>query len=272
VESAADDSVAKGASTAVDAGGKTMNRSICVSAAALCAALSTFATADAASITAKLETFTGGTIKVQYTNPSNQTTTVNGGAGAFLWTLTKDDDNLLRHHQVNSQFITFCIEAVETVQVNKTYEYAVVNPREAPNEGWPRMTADRADLLSRWFGTYYLGSTLADWTATQAMAFQMGVWEIVAETSAYLDLQTGALQIKNQNQAKTLAQDWLNGTDWKLDTAPRLHLAALTAPWEGVSTQKLQDQIVVLPTPLAGVASLVLIGGLSLRRNRRRLD
>lgn len=221
------------------------------------------APASAASVTAYLEGYKGGQIEVQY--GSDQ---VRGGAGALRWNLQGDPSNVLPQ-AVGSDFITFCIEASESVYLNHRYDFAVVSPELAPNDGWDEMGSGRAGLLGQWFGAFYQGGQWSDWTSRQAMAFQMGVWEIVAETAQVFDLTEGFLEIDNQHSARTLAQSWLDQSAWRQSGASSLSLLALSSPWQGAGCDY-QDQIMVVPTPSAAAAGLTLLVGLGVSRRRKR--
>ena len=235
---------------------------------AAAAALAFIGNAEADSVTAQLKQYKGGTINVSFGD-----TTVQGGAGIFLWQMQAETGDALGL-AAGDDFVTFCIEAAEAVSLNQTHTYAAVDPAYAPNEGWPQMGADRANLLAAWYSAYYLGDSLSDWTNTEAMAFQMGVWEIVAETSLDFDLGDGHLRINNQSTARDLAQQWLDDASW-MDTPITHKLVALTSPWDDVASQHIQDQIVAVnavPAPPAVLAGLGLMGGLGFGRwvKRRR--
>lgn len=231
-------------------------------ALSLCLALAITSQASAGSITAEIVGYKGGTIKVQYGD-----TTVSGAAGIFLWDLQSDDGNLLPYN-VGDQFISFCIEAAESVPMYESLQYAVVDANQAPNVGWAQMGDGKADALARWFGAYFKGKTLAAWTPIEAMAFQMGVWEIVAETDDVFDLTDGYLLIHNQPTARDLAQSWLDDLGWQDPDAKRLSLKALSSPWEGV-TGNIQDQIIVVPLPAPMLAGGVMLAGIGVQRWRR---
>ncbi|MEX0885563.1 MAG: hypothetical protein WD009_03905 [Phycisphaeraceae bacterium] len=227
-------------------------------------------TSHAASVTTTLTGYKGGVIQTTFGN-----VTVQGGAGALQWQVQSDADGQLVYGP-DSTFITFCIEAAESIQLNHTYDYAVVDPALAPNDGWPQMGEQRAGLLTGWFAAYYQGDSLSDWTNTQAMAFQMGVWEIVAETTDAFDLVSGFHTIGNQAVARDLAQAWLDDeAAWQGGNTPHSFvLKAMTSPWPDVAGNNIQDQVFFVvataPAPSAVFGGLGLLGTLSVVRWRRR--
>lgn len=235
-----------------------------------CAALTISANASAETVTTELLTYKVYAISVTYNG-----NTFYAGGGAFEWVVHSDDLSQLPYG-VGEHFISFCIEATEGLSANVPYEYNVVDPANAPNVGWTQMGSEKADMLARWFGAYYQGNSLDDWDPIEAMAFQMGIWEIIAEDENNpLDLVSGKLQINNQTNARAIAQNWLDDPAWKEADAKRLSLIALTSPLTEPMTY-IQDQILVVPTAVPSVVPLpapllaggLLLGGVGLKRWR----
>ncbi len=205
-----------------------------------------------------------------------------GSAGLFKWTMVAEVGDDLIEADAGQTFYTFCIEFVEHIKDNNQV-YNLVDQSLAPelNGTYPAMGTAKADLMEKWFGSYY-DDVLAG-SHKEAMAFQMGLWEIVYEDLALIganvtDIDSssgnGRFELDSSNEtADTLVETWF-GNNWK--SAEQIDLIALSAP-SGVATVKLQDQITVaapaaafVPSPVAiipGTAGLIFLVG---RRRRSR--
>lgn len=164
--------------------------------------------------------------------------------------------------------LSFCIELTETVPRNKDILFEFVDPSLAPSSD--PMGADRADLLTAWFGQFSQGTQAEDWNDISAVAFQLGAWEIVHEENIedIGDLYTGTLMIDDIQSgddslaSAAMADDWFASLDAQ---GPRANLLALRS-------ETYQDQAVVhIPEPCT--ITLLGIGGLALaiRFQRQRL-
>ncbi len=210
--------------------------------------------AQAGTVDVKYLGYKGGTI---YTNLGN------GGAGAFQW--EKVSGSGLPFPDGN-QFISFCIDIFEHIKTTGVTSYNVVDPAAAPNNY--AMVADKAGLLSHWFGKYYQGNTLDQWTKNEARAFQMGVWEIVFDDLNLIgDVFAGSFFVNGPNTARALAQNWFDDLTWK--TGKTLDLVAMSTP-SGPAVGRYQDQIVVVPVPAAVYPGLILLTGLAASRKLRQ--
>lgn len=216
-------------------------------------------------------------------------------SGASAWEMIKNKSRKDISLGSASDFYTFSIELVESISPNRA-TYGVVKVKEAPkkNADIGSMGEDNAKLLAKWFGAFYSLEVVTD--PIKAMAFQMGVWEIVYEDDTdkigkthndriYTDKheaeKDGIFTVRADTGRATLNQEihklvdsWFD-SDWeKADCAK---LIALSAPVEDITGKKYQDQVTaigkysVVSTPSPGAMSFGLIGllGLGLRRRRR---
>lgn len=210
-----------------------------------------------------------GTVDVEYQGLKGGSISTNlggGGAGAFKWKMISGTS---LPYAVGSTFLSFCIEIQQNIKTSGISTYDVVMPANAPNDGFTNMGAAKADLMAHWFGKYFKGNSWSNWTTDEAKAFQMGVWEIVYENLSNIGNVTNtshAFYITGSSTAKTLAQSWFNDATWK--TGNKLALKAMSSP-HGNATGKYQDQIVVVPLPLAAYSALPILGALVFRSRRR---
>lgn len=271
--------------------------------AALLAAGALAGSASAASVGVHFDGYLGGTFDARI-GSSNYA----GGAGLMQWTLTSESDPTSLPADVGDQFFTFCIEFLENVTTNHTYE--VVQPQVAPlkNGGLDLdgdtntvgMGAAKAELLTYWFGAYYDSVvTAGDITIgsintsqqERAMAFQMGVWEIVYENlddignSFSLSDSTNnffGVDARSKTDPDTLVQAWMtsdadsNSTaDWR-ESTPILNLVALRSGTTSSSGK--QDQVTLgpalpppppVPSPTTlGLGGIALVGLVARRRRK----
>lgn len=215
-------------------------------------------------------------------------------SGASAWEMIKNNATKDIALGVANDFYTFSIELVEAISPNQA-TYGVVKVNEAPqkNADIGSMGEDSAKLLAKWFGAFYSLEVVSD--PIQAMAFQMGVWEIVYEDETskigkthsdkiYTDKKesekdgiftvkadTGDRQLNQQ--IHDLVDSWFDSS-WK--KADRAKLIALSAPVEDITGKKYQDQVTaigkwsVISTPSPGAMSFGLLGMLGLGLRRRR--
>ena len=192
---------------------------------------------------------------------SIQTNLGSGGAGAFKW--EKLSGSSLPFED-GSHFLSFCIDIFEHVKTGPR-TYNVVDPSDAPNS--MMMGSAKAELMSHWFGAYYKGHSWNDWTKNEARAFQMGVWEIVYEDLNLIgDLSNDSFFIDGPESVRATSQSWFDDASWR--TGKTLQLLAMSSP-SGDATDRMQDQIVVVPVPAALTAGLPLLAGLGLIRKMR---
>lgn len=193
---------------------------------------------------------------------SIQTNLGSGGAGAFKWEKISGSSLPIAD---GDHFLSFCIDIFEHVKTGPR-TYNVVDPSDAPNS--IMMGSAKADLMSHWFGTYYKGDSWSDWTKKEARAFQMGVWEIVYEDLSLIgNLSSDSFYINGPLTVRATAQDWFDDASWR--TGNTLSLMAMSSP-SGDATDRMQDQILVVPVPAALTAGLPMLVGLGLIRKMRQ--
>lgn len=144
------------------------------------------------------------------------------------------------------------------------------------------MTAEKVDLLERWYGQYFLSDNAGDWQNTEATAFQWGIWKILHEESFGFDdlgptvLDSGDWQIdrgksdSTARQAADLANSWFAGLDPAGAYSP---LKLLTSPnrqdllvFSNTTTHPQDGQSVPEPATCITVAG----GAIALFRYRRK--
>jgi hypothetical protein len=213
----------------------------------------------------------GSTIDLRftdYTGGAVRTSGGWGGGGAFLAESDK-----------RGPMVTFCIEFPQPIYLNTDYTYSVEDAADAPQasgSSWDAMGSVKSDRLSRWFGTHYHalgGDDYNAWQAEEALAFQIGIWEIVAENDVNLDPYVGDFAISRLmnlgnrggrvvgkgHNSLALASAWLSDSAWQQNDG--MHLTAF-------SHDSFQDQVAAAPTPSAAIASMILLGGLAMKRRR----
>ena len=171
-------------------------------------------------------------------------------AGAFNWLRTGGD--WPNPPPVNSTFITFCIELIQSVQPNQNYTYEVAQlataplPYDAPLNG--PMGAVKAGYIEELWAAR-VGTLVTD---NDYAAMQTAVWELVYDTD--LTLTTGTFQAVTVAPFVTLAQTFLDALTGTPPT--NLDLRAMTS-----LEQQDQTFLTVIPAPpaaLGGLASLLL--------------
>ncbi len=177
-------------------------------------------------------------------------------AGPFNW--TRDAGNPGTDTTVPATFSSFCIELTQNIEFNTIYEYTLANLADAPIPATPPygvpMGAAKADAISELWGRFWSPA----FTAQDAAAFQLAIWEIVYDGPYGANTGTGQVFLFSNVNPATIAQTntWLAALD---GTGPRAtYLQALVS-------DTLQDQII--PAPGAAVLAL---GGVLLAAGRRR--
>lgn len=175
-------------------------------------------------------------------------------AGGMNW--TRDNMSPGTYAGLQGDFRTFCIEVTQNVAFGNSYEYFVVDTKDAPTFdpafSLP-MGAFKASQLSELFGRFYSGLT----TGSDFGAFQMAIWEIVYEMGETpLNVDNGRFQIRNAATEQAAANAMLGALTGQ---GPTMDLLALTS-------REFQDQVFV-PTP--GALALAGMGGLLISRRRR---
>lgn len=152
----------------------------------------------------------------------------------------------------SGKFESFCIEVTETLSLAASYEFEVAALATAPTSIPGGMGAAKADQVSELYGRFFAPAILTN--VTDAVAFQVAIWEIIYD--ADLKLDTGSFQVQNLDAYYAVAQGWLDQID---GTGPKTGLL-------GLKVDGFQDQVIV-PEPSS---VLLLIGGLASIVLRRR--
>ncbi len=212
------------------------------------------ASAQAATVTAKLNSVTGQSFKYKL-GASDLTTT----AGIFDWTRTGGDAS-----NPTGDFKSFCVELDQTLSLGNTFTYEIIATSEGPKPGLALgagpMGQTKADMLAKLWAAHFDQALLSN---ANAAAFQVAVWEIVYDGN--LDLFDGGFQARYTNLGSApvfvqTAQSWLDGL------GNLTEMAALRV----MSNGSRQDQLVMVPLPAAAWAGLSLIGAVAMRRKLRR--
>ena len=160
-------------------------------------------------------------------------------AGVYKWTRSAVNPGTYAGHPSPGQnFDAFCLEPDQEFPSLPNVPYTVVDLESAPPEGSSigTMGAAKANLVRELWGRFRAAVGTDN---TKAAAFQMALWELVADTGK--NLAAGAfvadtssatgLAVKNQ------AQTWLDQVN---GAGPKANLLALTSPVD-------QDQIFECP-------------------------
>lgn len=200
--------------------------------------------------------------------------------GQINWTFDRSNagNSFLDSLIAGNTLSTFCIEGTQNVYINQTSNFANIysDISVAPQDNAGSlfaMGAGKAASLNQFWDAYYGQAGLSN---ANAAAFQLGIWEILYDTTP--SLTTGSFTAKStgdtdSNQAYSQAQLWLaNYTT--VNPTTHYELYALSDP-------NLQDQLFGIPTaghtdtqptplPAALPAGLGLMGALGLWRKLRK--
>ncbi|MCA9428049.1 MAG: PEP-CTERM sorting domain-containing protein, partial [Candidatus Omnitrophica bacterium] len=185
----------------------------------------------------------------------------NGSGGIFRWTVNDNDvtDTGNPFPVTNGDtLITFCIELVETISTNQAVIYESIDPSGAPvNNGiYGPLGYAKKMKMRAWFGNFWQGNSVSDWTSDQARAFQLGLWEIVYEDYAQIgNINSGVFtRTGGSTSGVSTANNWFATMD---DNVMRTFFA-LSAPNTEDSRLK-QDQVTVPePTTVALISAGVV--------------
>ncbi|MCC7145944.1 MAG: hypothetical protein IT443_05820 [Phycisphaeraceae bacterium] len=221
---------------------------------ALVLGVGTAGAAQAGTVTAHLDGLVGKSFNYKIAGANLSVT-----AGMFTWTRTGGT----QQGSPSGVFHTFCIEMDQYISLGKTYTYDLIDPSQGPKPGIllgaGPMGMTKAQAIAKiWAAHYDEALTSAD----NAAAFQVAVWEIVydADTNLFAGgFQARYASLNSSPLFVKLAHQWLCGLPNLTEMA---NLGAL-------SNNKNQDQLVVIPVPMAVWTGLALLSGIALRRKMR---
>lgn len=203
-------------------------------------------------------TGSGSNVKATYFS-----TTLNVFAGQLKHTITNGTGWSSR---LNGTQMTFCTDFTE--HVTSTYQtYLVVDPRWTPNAS--PMGVDKANAIRDIYTTAGLTIVQTGLNNDMATAFQLAVWDIVADYNANVGIAGLGLAGGHFKATNTSGGSLSSGIITKYNTLINsIGHTARTAPVLGLTNNGSQDQLVYVPTP--GAATLAGLGGLLAARRQRR--
>ncbi len=158
-------------------------------------------------------------------------------AGAILWNVQNGD---------HERMVTFCVQLDAVIPLNPTNYSGSGNAPSSLN-----IDADREALVSQWFGQYFapfedfVESSMMSWNPTEAIAFQLGLWEILYEDLD--DVLAGQMDVTAGDFATSRPAGWESSLDlantWLAEMNPDLPGADLL--W--LSNEQYQDQVTMVP-------------------------
>lgn len=168
--------------------------------------------------------------------------------------------------RLNGALLTYCIDVLEGVGPGQQ-TYGLADLADAPVTAGgvaPAMGADKAAAIARMY-TYAAGQQFGS-SNDFAAAFQLAVWEVIADFEGTLDVDSGDFQVTSIMNGGTTAF-LTNLLDAANDTGLDEYrgLGALT-------NEGFQDQLYSVVVPLPGAAGLAAVGlaGVGVVTRRRR--
>lgn len=199
------------------------------------------------------------TVTAKYTGQgAGMSVNINGGsqwAGQLHYTLSNSGPV----YQIDGQWITFCTELGQNTNgSNQTYQVMDLSDLPTPGQG---MGEAKADLIAAMYyvadGAQYVSNN------TYAAAFQVAIWEIVADfdgTLESLNLATGGLTSTTGGTFASTVADLLTAA---YDSTAQSILV-------GLGNNSYQDQILELPGFIPAPGALALLGLAGVVAGRRR--
>ncbi len=187
--------------------------------------------------------------------------------GEYGWTrssTSNSNNNYSGPPNLGQSFIIFCVDLTQDMSYGHTYTYTVESLAQAPSPnggttGVPSggMGTTAANRISELWGRDFSNS----FTATQAAAFQVAIWQIEYGTNLTINNAANDITFGNDTAAINQAQTWLNGLTG--NSADYADLAAISCPTA-------QDQVIVVPTPKAVWMGLLMVAGMGWIGLKRR--
>lgn len=199
-------------------------------------------------------------------------------AGAILWNVQNWD---------HDRMVTFCVQLDVVIPSNSTGYTGSGNAPSGLN-----VDADREALVGQWFGQYFapfedfVESGMISWGPTEAIAFQIGLWEILYEDLD--DVLAGQMDVTTGDFATSRPEGWESSLElanaWLAEMNPDIPGADLL--W--LSNEQYQDQVTMVPPdgdnpprnppktgapvpePVTGTLAAMGLGALGLVAGRRR--
>lgn len=167
--------------------------------------------------------------------------------------------------RLNGTLLTYCIDVLEPVGAGQN-TYTLANLQDAPvtAAGTPGMGANKAAAIARMY-TVAAGQQFGSSNAFAA-AFQIAVWEVIADFDTGLDVNSGSFQVvQGVNSGVSTALGSLFAAANDTSIGRTRGLGALT-------NEGLQDQLYQVVVPLPGAAGMAAVGllGVGLVTRRRR--
>lgn len=162
-----------------------------------------------------------------------------------------------------TDFRAFCADLFQDVGLGQTYSFTSMPVLDLPSVAG---NAGKSALVSRLFNRHYETATDAD----RGGAFQLALWELLADGPGNLNLGTGNVTVSTPDSvpAVGIAKAWLAALETADPTdADKYQLV-------GLFSATAQDQITVVPSAVPAPAGVVLgllaVAGFGLRRLRRK--
>lgn len=212
------------------------------------------------------------TVDLRYTGPgAGQSYSINAGGSnsdVFAGQLNfLASDGTGAGASLNGTLRSFCIDVLEPLAPfasgAQTYDLNDLADAPVTNAGDPAMGAAKADAIARMY-TFAAGQQFGA-SSDYAAAFQLAVWEVIADFDTTLDLGDGDFEVTSavSTSVSDIVDDLFGAAaDLSISEA---NVGALT-------NRGLQDQIYQVVIPLPGAAGLAAVGlaGVGLVGRRRK--
>lgn len=211
-------------------------------------------------------------VDLSYTGPGagRSFTIVNNGTSTDVFagqlTFTVANGSGSTGVRLNGQLTTYCIDVLESVgQGQRTYDLAALEDAPVTAGGIaPAMGADKAAAIARMY-TFAAGQQFGS-SNNFAAAFQLAIWEVIADFEDGLSVDTGDFQVSSSINS---------GTDAFLSSLLAAAADVSISEFRGLgalTNEGFQDQLYSVVVPLPGAAGMAAVGlaGVGLVARRRR--